>query len=34
VDIEREVRNVNWNDLGHVIYPMVIQPAIRRRHLY
>jgi hypothetical protein len=26
VDIEREVRNVNWNDLGHVIYSMVIQP--------
>jgi len=26
VDIEREARNVNWNDLGHVIYSMVIQP--------
>ena len=26
VDIERQVRNVDWNDLGHVIYSMVIQP--------
>src|SRR5258708_40172860 len=26
VDIEREARNVNWNDLCHVIYSMVIQP--------
>src|SRR5882762_4583027 len=25
VDIEREARNVNWNDLGHIIYSMVIQ---------
>jgi len=32
VDIEREERNVHWNDLGHVIYSMVIQPAICRRH--
>jgi hypothetical protein len=31
VDIEREARNVNWNDLGHVIYSMVIRPAICRR---
>jgi hypothetical protein len=26
VDIEREAGNVNWNDLCHVIYSIVIQP--------
>jgi hypothetical protein len=31
VDIEREARNVNWNDLGHTICSMVTQPAMRRR---